>query len=173
MRKAQHIIGLPVIAIETGKQAGTAKDVVIGRDWNVLGVLIDSKHWFSSSRYIAWDDIVSIGADAVTISDEQVVRPWNDDHADFVYLLDGGFKLKGLPVITANGDQLGFVEDVYFGTQMDKKILGYELSGGLISDLTEGRKWLPSPNEATLGEDAVVVPVHCALQDAPSYEEIG
>lgn len=172
MRKAQDITGLPVIVIETGKQAGTAKDFLIDRDWNLQGVLVEAKHWFSSPRYIAWDDIVSIGADAVTVQDEQVVREL-EHNLDAVCLLGGDFKLKGLPVITANGDQLGYVEDVYFGKQMDKKIVGYELSGGLISDLTEGRKWLPSPERATIGEDAVIVPVHCVPQDAPLFDEIG
>ncbi|TMV52764.1 photosystem reaction center subunit H [Paenibacillus mesophilus] len=172
MRRAQDIMGLPVIEIEAGKQVGTAKDFVIDRDWNIQGVLLDSKHWFASPRYIAWDDIVSIGTDAVTVKDEQVVRDY-DDKADTVCLLDGSFKLKGLPVITVNGDHLGMVEDVYFGEQMDKKIVGYELSGGLISDLKEGRKWLPSSEAAKIGEDAVIVPVSCIVQETSSFQEIG
>ncbi|RKN80419.1 PRC-barrel domain-containing protein [Paenibacillus ginsengarvi] len=173
MRKAGDIMGLPVLILATGKQAGIAKDFLIDRDWKLRGILIEAKGWFAASRYIEWDDIEAIGADAVTIKDEQAVRDLGEETADLVPLLDGSFKLKGLPVVTASGDELGFVEDVYFGTQMDKKILGYELSGGLISDLTEGRRWLPLPEEATIGEDAVIVPVHCDLKDAPSIEEIG
>ncbi|PYI53464.1 PRC-barrel domain-containing protein [Paenibacillus flagellatus] len=172
MRRAQDIMGLPVIEIEAGKQVGTAKDFLIDRDWNLQGVLLESKHWFASPRYVAWDDIVSIGADAVTIGNEEAVRSW-DDESDTFGLLNGNFKLKGMPVITVNGDQLGLVEDVYFGEKMDKKIVGYELSGGFISDIKEGRKWLPSPESATIGEDAVIVPVGCVAQDTPSFHEIG
>lgn len=173
MRRAQDIMGLPVIEIETGKQLGTAKDFVIDRDWNIQGVLLESKHWFASPRYIAWDDIVSLGTDAVTVKDEQVVRDHDEDDDRTVCLLDGSFKIKGLPVITVNGDHLGLVEDVYFGEQMDKKIIGYELSGGLISDLKEGRKWLPSSEAVKIGEDAVIVPVSCIVQETPSFQEIG
>lgn len=173
MRRAQDIIGLPVIEIEAGKQVGTAKDVLIDRDWSIQGVLLDSKHWFGSPRYIGWEHIVSIGDDAVMVKDEQAVREWESESADTFPLLDGNLKLKGLPVITVDGEQLGLVEDVYIGEQMDKKIIGYELSGGLITDLKEGRKWIPSLQEAKLGEDAVIVPVHCVAQEMPSFEEIG
>lgn len=172
MRRAQDIIGLPVIEIKTGKQLGTAKDCVIDRDWNIQGVLLESKHWFAAPRYIAWDNIVSVGTDAVTVNDEQAVCE-RDGDADTFLLLDGSFKLKGLPVITVDGHQLGLVEDVYFGEKMDKQIVGYELSDGLISDLKEGRKWLPSSETAVLGEDAVIVPVSCVVQDLPSFQEIG
>ncbi|GAA3408055.1 PRC-barrel domain-containing protein [Paenibacillus hodogayensis] len=173
MRRAQDIIGLPVISIGTGKQLGTAKDVLIDKDWNVQGVLLDSKHWFGSSRHIGWDDVVSVGSDAVTVKEEGVVRELDDHTAGTLLSLNGEFKLKGLPVITEAGDQLGYVEDVYFAKQLDKKIVGYELSGGLIDDLKEGRKWLPSSEEAKIGEDAVIVPLHCVVQETPSFEEIG
>lgn len=168
MRRAQDIMGLPVIEIESGKQVGTAKDFLIDREWNLQGVLLETKLWFGSPTYVAWDDIVAIGTDAVTVRDEQAVREWEAD-ADTVPFLNGTFKLKGLPVITVGGDQLGLVEDVYFGERLDKKIIGYELSGGFISDLKEGRKWLPSPESATIGEDAVIVPVSCVVQDTPSF----
>lgn len=172
MRRAQDIIGLPVIEIETGKQVGTAKDMVIDRNWNIQGVLLDSKIWFGSPRYIEWENIVSFGSDAVTVKDEQSVRSLEDD-AELLCLMNGEFTLKGLPVITTSGEELGVVEDVYFGEQLDKKIIGYELSGGFISDLKEGRKVLPSPESATIGEDAVIVPVHCDVQQSPSIHEIG
>ncbi|MBD2865287.1 PRC-barrel domain-containing protein [Paenibacillus oceani] len=173
MRRAKDIMGLPVLDIEAGKQLGIAKDFLIDRDWNLQGVLLESKNWFASPRYIGWEDIVSIGTDAVTVKDEQAVRSMDDSGSEWVALLDGGFKLKGLPVITLDGENLGLVEDVYFGDKMDKKIVGYELSDGFISDIKEGRKWLPSPQSATIGEDAVMVPVGCVAQETPSFHEIG
>ncbi|MOA67251.1 hypothetical protein D3C78_1943430 [compost metagenome] len=44
---------------------------------------------------------------------------------------------------------------------MGRQIIGYEISEGFISDLKEGRKWLPMPEKVTIGEDAVIVPIHC------------
>jgi uncharacterized protein YrrD len=81
-----------------------------------------------------------------------------DEHVDAASLASGEHKLKGLPVITVNGRQLGFLEDVYFEEKLGRKIEGLEISDGFISDLKEGRKRLPAPDEATIGDDAVIVP---------------
>lgn len=163
MRRAQDIIGLPVIEIETGKQVGTAKDFLIDRDWNLQGLLLETKHWFSSPRFVEWDAIIALGEDAVTIPDEDSVRDL-DDADSALFLASGSSKIKGLPVITVNGVQLGLVEDVYFGEEWGRKIVGYELTEGFLSDLKEGRKWLPSPDQVTLGEDAIIVPVRSDTQ---------
>lgn len=70
----------------------------------------------------------------------------------------GDGKIIGRPVLTFNGRRLGVIEDVYFGENMDKPLLGYELSDGFMTDLTEGRKWLPVNDSFTFGEEAVLVP---------------
>ena len=67
-------------------------------------------------------------------------------------------------MITVGGHELGMVEDVYLDQNWGKQIVGYELSEGFISDLKEGRKWLPMPDSATKGEDAIIVPGHCAQE---------
>jgi uncharacterized protein YrrD len=172
LRRAQDIIGLPVIEIKAGKQLGTAADLLIDREWNVQGVLLESKLWFGSPRFVPWEAIVAFGSDAVTVQNGQAVRPL-DESADLVCLSSGASRLRGMPVITVNGEQLGLVEDVYIGDQLDKKIVGYELSDGFLSDLKEGRKWLPTPETATFGEDAVIVPVHSAPSRTPSFHETG
>ncbi|WP_127579562.1 PRC-barrel domain-containing protein [Paenibacillus koleovorans] len=171
MRKAQDIMGLPVIEIETGKQIGTAKDFLIDRDWNLQGVLLETKHWFSAPRYVKWDHVISFGADAVTIPDGQSVQTL-EDGMELCYFEHGSSKLKGLPIITVNGTNLGMVEDVYFGEQWGKKIVGYELSDGLLADWKDGRKWLPAPEDVTIGADAIIVPGDCdtQLQDVPTFQ---
>ncbi len=171
MRKGQDIMGLPVIEIETGKQIGTAKDFLIDHDWHIQGVLLETKHWFSASRYVKWEDIIALGTDAVTIPNESAVITLEDDQ-QLCYLEYGTTKIKGLPVITVNGIKLGMIEDVYFGEQWGRKIVGYELSEGLLSDLKEGRKWLPTPDCIKIGEDAIIVPVECEvqLQEVPTIQ---
>lgn len=171
MRKAQDIIGLPVIEIETGKQIGTAKDFLIDTDWNLQGVLLETKSWFSAPRYVKWDHIIAFGTDAITIPDGQCIQSLEAD-IELNYLEHGTSKLKGLPIITVNGNQLGLMEDVYFGEQWGKKIVGYELSEGFLSDLKDGRKWLPAPDGIMIGEDVIIVPVDCEtqLQEIPTFQ---
>lgn len=160
MRKAHDLIGLPVITVESGKQVGQVKDLLLDATWHIQGIALETKHWFSSLRYIPWEEIVGAGSDAVTIPNDSVIR--EPEQAEGLYaLLEGSQKIKGLPIVTVGGQQLGMVEDVYLGQEWGKQIVGYELSEGFISDLKEGRRWLPMPESATKGEDAIIVPVHC------------
>lgn len=160
MRKARDVIGLPVINVETGKQVGSAHDLLLNSEWKIEAIILGAKHWFSSPAYIEWNDVLALGEDAITIPGDEVVKAMEDD-LPFYSLVGGHKKVKGLPVITVNGQQLGIVEDVYLEEKMGKHVIGYELSEGFITDLREGRKWLPIPESVILGEDAIVVPVRC------------
>lgn len=159
MRKAKDIIGMPVIEIAGGKQLGHVKDIAMDEEWRVTAVVVETKHWFSGPRIVCCDDIVSFGDDAVTVRDEACVEVI-EASKDWRYLQSSDEKVKGKPVVTVNGSQLGVVEDVYFEENWGKKIVGYELTDGFISDLTDGRKWLPAPERITWGEDAIIVPLH-------------
>lgn len=162
MRRARDIIGLPIICVRSGKQAGTVKDLLLGSDWQAEALLLETKHWFSEVTCIEWNDILALGEDAVTIETEEVIRPLESCAFEGKALLSGDHQVKGLPVITVNGQQLGVIEDVYLETNWGKQVIGYELTEGFISDLKEGRKWLPMPESVTVGEDAVIVPVHAS-----------
>ncbi len=163
MRKAHDLIGLPVLTVDSGKQIGQVKDLLVDPDWNIRGIMLEVKNWFSSLRYIPWEGIVAAGEDAITIPNESVIREF--EHVEECHaFLEGSRKIKGLPVITVGGHKLGVVEDVYLNQNWGKQIVGYELSEGFISDLKEGRRWLPMPVAATKGEDAIIVPVHCAQE---------
>jgi uncharacterized protein YrrD len=159
LRKARDLIGLPVLAVDSGKQLGHAKDLLIDETWHIKGIVIETKHWFSSLKYIESADIIACGDDAITIPNGNVIRSL-DNEARMIAFLSGTRKIKGLPVITIGGQQLGMVEDVYLEQEWGRQIIGYELSEGFISDVKDGRKWLPMPNLATWGEDAIIVPVH-------------
>lgn len=160
MRKARDLIGLPVLTVESGKQLGQAKDILVDSTWNMKGIVLETKNWFSSMRYIRWSDIIAAGEDAITIPNENVILDL-EQGAELTPLVEGNHKIKGLPVVTVGGHQLGMVEDVYLGRNWGTQIVGYELSEGFISDLKEGRRWLPAPESAVIGEDAIIVPVHC------------
>jgi len=159
LRKAKDIIGLPVIEIASGKQLGHVKDIAMDADWRIAAVVVDTKHWFSGPKVVVCEKIVAFGDDAVTVTDEDCVEEMSDD-SPWRYLDGDSGKVKGKPIVTVNGNQLGVVEDVYFEEKLGNKIVGYELTDGFISDLTDGRKWLPVPDRLTWGEDALIVPLN-------------
>ncbi|MBP1995700.1 PRC-barrel domain-containing protein [Paenibacillus eucommiae] len=159
MRKAHEWVGLPVLAINTGKQLGRAKDLVIDDAWMITGIILESKQWFASLRYISSANVAAFGEDAITVADETAVQDL-DDEAKLNAFIGGTRKIKGLPVITVGGEQLGIVEDVYLAQDWGTQIIGYELSEGFISDVKDGRKWLPMPDQAVRGENAIIVSIH-------------
>ncbi|MBD0381750.1 PRC-barrel domain-containing protein [Paenibacillus sedimenti] len=164
MRKAHDLIGLPVLTVESGKQIGQVKDLLLDPTWNIRGIVLETKHWFSSLRYIPWEDLIAAGEDAITIPNDSVIQELEQADGHQYALLEGSRKIKGLPIVTVGGQQLGMVEDVYLNLEWGTQIVGYELSEGFISDLKEGRRWLPMPESATKGEDAIIVPVHCTQE---------
>ena len=121
---------------------------------------MEVKRWYARPKFIKWDDIVSFGDDAITVKSSKSMLTL--EYFDNYHTLEiGQRKLKDLAIMTQEGQQLGRVVDVYFSKKMGKKILGYELSDGFISDIKYGRRWLPFPVQLTLGEDAMIVPNHC------------
>jgi uncharacterized protein YrrD len=160
LKRARDVIGLPIICVQSGKQAGNVKDLLIGAEWQIEAVLLESRRWFSATQCIRWENVIALGDDAITIENEEAIGCL-DESREYTSLLNGDKKVKGMPVLTVNGQQLGIVDDVYLDHDLGKNVVGYELTDGFISDLKDGRKWLPLPESVTVGEDAIIVPVHC------------
>lgn len=156
MRSSQDVIGLPVYAISSGKQVGIVRDLLFDNHQQLFGLLVESKGWMMRRRYIPADRIVSFGFDAVTVDSENVLEPLEDPHEKVVGVCSGKHKLKGLPVMTVTGSELGRLENVYFLEEVGT-LIGYELTDGLITDLREGRKALRSTESLTWGDDALIV----------------
>jgi len=172
LRKAKDIIGLAVIDLATGRKIGKVSDLMFDSNWQLRCILLETKTWLTAPRAIEIEDTVILGEDAVTVTAAPVNKNCPDLPDAFYLLADN--KLIGLPVLTKNGQELGNIEDVYIDEKLDKRIIGFEISEGFLSDVTEGRKWLPFPSEAVLGEDAVIVPVQSHQEVKPlTNQEIG
>lgn len=157
MRGACNMIGLPVVDIVTGKRIGTVKDFLVSGQWKIRGIVLNYKSWFNPARYVEWSALVSAGDDALIVNSKKSVKKWENTPGTY-YLSSGKSKLKGLPLVSAAGIQMGRLEDVYFSEKMEDSIVGVELSDGLLTDLQEGRSIIPVPAGATRGEDVITVP---------------
>ncbi|MFC7681336.1 PRC-barrel domain-containing protein [Paenibacillus sp. GCM10028914] len=156
--KLQEMIGLAVFDVENGKEIGKIHDFILDENWLIIGLEIEGKALFSSHvKTVSWEDIEAYGEDAVMIRSVEAVQKTDPDNIPFTYLL-GRRKLKEMQVITEDGIMLGRISDVYFEQEKGNTILGLEISDGFVSDLLEGRKWLPCTTEMAIGESAVMVP---------------
>ncbi|WP_340031065.1 PRC-barrel domain-containing protein [Paenibacillus sp. FSL K6-1122] len=156
--KLQEMIGLAVFDVEDGKQVGKIQDFIVNDDWEIEGIELENKGLFTNHvKIVQWQDIVAYGEDAVMIRNQQAVRKTGADDIKYTYLL-GRSKLKEMSVLTEEGLLLGRVSDVYFDQELGNTIIGIEITDGFMSDLIEGRKWLPCTSDMSIGESAIMVP---------------
>jgi uncharacterized protein YrrD len=158
--RLQHLIGLPVIEMNAGKHVGHVKDAWFDEHWQLGGIVLDAGSRFTKMKAVVWSEVLVCGEDAVIIMNETSVKRTKQADVQRSFLT-GTVRLKDLPVITAHGEQLGRVSDVYFGELQGTQIIGYALTDGFIADIMEGRKWLPAPlqaDEVMLGNDVIIVP---------------
>lgn len=152
------MIGLAVFDVEEGIEIGKVCDFILDAQLTITGFELERKALFSSMvKVIDWSDIVAYGEDAVMIRNQQAVRKTKADNIQFTYSL-GKNKLKDLPVITEDGLMLGKISDVYIDKEVGNTIVGLEISDGFVTDIIEGRKWLPYTADMVVGENAIVVP---------------
>ncbi|MDR7315098.1 PRC-barrel domain-containing protein [Brevibacillus nitrificans] len=158
MRKALDVVGLPVVCLQTGEAIGTVRDILCDSSWYVRGVLLSEQGWFHPGTYIPTERIHAVGESCLTVSGKDAITPLlHLAGLEPVGFVTGKTKLKGKAVITASGELLGRLEDVYFSANWEK-LVGYELSNGWFADITEGRKRLFAPPTVIVGEENLIVP---------------
>ncbi len=149
MFKGRDIIGLSVVDKATGKDCGAIDDLILDLEQGkVTALSVKSVGWLTSSRVVPLELVQKMGSDAVLI-DEEAKAAQSDDGC-------GIKSLKGCSVISSEGKDLGTVEDLIMEVQ-DGRVLGWEISDGLVQDLVEGRRVLPVGSVITCGLDRFIV----------------
>ncbi|MCC6798858.1 MAG: PRC-barrel domain-containing protein [Anaerolineae bacterium] len=130
MLKGSDLIGLPVVAADTGRIPQMTQDIVMspGKD-RLLGLLTDKGGWLSRAQVIPWFEVISAGVDAVVIrSQESIVEARDMPEAQRV--LEGTVRLRGARMCTTDGVNLGVITDLFFHRQTGATE-GYEVCGRL------------------------------------------
>lgn len=156
MNKLSNLIGLPVLETQAGMQIGMVEEVLLDIDQAIVrGIIIDSENWFFQAYGIGFEDLLSIGRDAVMVRGSEVVR----DLACFssssnIYRLND---LMNKQIYTDAGFLLGILMDVAFDATTGE-IREYQVSDSVITDLLYGRQTMPLPQAQVIGQDKVIVP---------------
>ncbi|NMA70289.1 MAG: photosystem reaction center subunit H [Desulfitobacterium sp.] len=147
MRRAREIVGLPVLCLKDGNQIGWVKDVVFHEENRKIdGILMERASFFQSSKGIPREHIEVFGKDAVTAKEHVVQKLQGVRWSQKV----------GNQVFTQGGEAKGTIEDVFLDDSVEN-IVGFEVSDGLFSDLTEGRGTILQANVVVDGKDILIV----------------
>ena len=161
MIKGKELLGRPVVAMSNGAQVDNVHDVVFDHQGNrVLALLVEEGGWFSAAKAVPFGRVQSIGEKAVMIAaPEDVVNTGRDPVLKEA--LAGKTNLIGMTLLTTDGETLGKITDVYFD-ERSGQVEGYEASGGLFADMTNGRTFIPAPQSIQIGQDSAIVPADVA-----------
>jgi uncharacterized protein YrrD len=147
--------GLPVYEMQKGKKIGEVCDLNITNTGIVKGLILKKNGIFKKSQTIDIEDVSSFGWDGVMIDNDHVLKALTNTPE---YTLQHHQQLQGKVVMTTEGERLGILEDVYFMEELGT-IVGYEISDGFFSDVTEGKQVVKTSESPAIGEDAIIVKV--------------
>lgn len=154
MRKVKGLIGQKLISLTDGHHIAPVKDVVIDAEHaNVTALVVEEGGVLSSTRVVPMDAIHSFGRDAIVIEGDDAVVD-----ASTVPALDvsADRSLSGMKLFSDAGEEVGTIADVYFQEE-GGRIVGFEVSSGMIGDLASGPRFLPAEQIDHIGDDIVYV----------------
>lgn len=155
MRKESELIGLPVISKETGKKIATIREIIYSEKKNkVVGILVSEGNIFREARLIQFNNVDSIGKDALIIENENLVE--KSSLLPEINQLINEKKITEDEILTEDGESLGHVRDIIIDVE-NGTVLGFILTDGLIQDLKEGRNVLPYSIETIFGENSIII----------------
>jgi len=159
MRKGHSITGLQVISQSSGKDLGKVLDLIFDRDANqCLALVLREKSLLHSAQVVRYENIVSIGKDAVIVgADDAVINPLDDSRLRVV--LERDTSLTGTKIVSESGQDLGSFADAYID-EPTGRVVGYEVSGGFVADTMSGKRYIPTERtkELRVGDDVLIAP---------------
>ncbi len=176
MRKGHSLMGLPVIAQSNGENLGKVLDLIFDHDADeCVALVVKERDVFGlvSARVVLWSEVLTIGPDAVMARAPESRIVANQDKR-LQRLMERDHHLAGTSIYTTDGQNLGTFGDVFLDPESGR-VLGYEVSGGFVSDTMSGKRFLTAEVGPDVGKDTILVPPHTAelLQEQADSEPGG
>ncbi|HEX8229048.1 MAG TPA: PRC-barrel domain-containing protein [Chloroflexia bacterium] len=156
MRKGKSVIGQGILSYNEGAKVGSVKDLLIGMNNDrVVALLVEEGGLLSSPKVVPFEFVTSFGKDAVVMTDlKGIIAVDNYPEADEI--LARNDKLLDKKVFTETGEDYGKITDVFFSEQ-GGRVVGYEVSGGLIENVKSGTSYLPLEDIVNIGPDVILI----------------
>jgi uncharacterized protein YrrD len=160
--------GRSVVTLDNAETAGQVSDLLLDlANQRVLGFRINMSGMFSGHKNLALSDIRSIGQDAVTVANAEVLKD-DKDSTNIAKLPDVG-DVAGSKVMGDAGNQVGTVSDIDFDTNSGQ-ISGYVLSEGFLTRLQGIIHLVPAADVKSIGSKMIVVSDAVAEPGAASQQ---
>jgi uncharacterized protein YrrD len=155
--KGRDLIGLKVISLENGKLINKVDEIVYDpKENNVKALVVDQGGWFADTKIVLYQDIKSIGQDAVVIDSEDVIKKASDVQENITHIVKDDNYLTTNRVMTENGTDLGQVSDVVFDKE-NGHVVELEITQGTVDNIKSGKKHISVNDVIKTGEDVMIV----------------
>jgi uncharacterized protein YrrD len=155
--RASDVINLPVISRDSGEKIDNVEDVVYDPNTNqIVALLVDKGGWFDNAKIIKYEDVYSIGHDAVLVKSIKARQNAAKVSSTLSRIAKSDTHLSQTHIITEDGDDLGRVTDILFDFQTGQ-VQEFEVSQGGLKDLQSGKKRVKVEDIVTIGKDATIV----------------
>lgn len=151
-----------------GQIVGEVCDLGISNSGKINCLLIKTKKLFSNIYRLPISQVASYGEHGIVLTKEVILEKFKMQ--DVEHTLNHAKPLSKKLTISKSGDQLGLLEDVYFLEEVGT-IVGYELTDGFFTDITEGKKVVQASEPPKFGEDAIIVSVN-QMRGGVTYDEV-
>ncbi|AZB44922.1 photosystem reaction center subunit H [Bacillus sp. FJAT-42376] len=160
MKKSIEIVGLPIVCITEGTEAGEVKSLVINPEKGTVDFLtVEHAEWQVSVKAIPFKKIVGIGEYAVTIESENSIIDLNEIPIAN-QLVNKRIKINDTRVMTRKGQLLGEAKE-FFVDEDNGLILGLQIGH------KEKQVTIASSDVMTFGKDILVVKEDVHFHSAP------
>lgn len=152
--ESRMILGLPVIALETGRLMGKVQALAVDTDEKKVNALILGEKVFLRTKSLAvyFNRLRSLGSDAITISSEgDVVELASQPGLE--KMLENSFLHQ--KAISEKGNLIGTIEGFTFDPTSGV-LHGLLVKGGYASSLPDGTGFLPRRAISNFGRDFVI-----------------
>lgn len=164
MKKSIEIVGLPIVCISEGKEAGEVKSLVINPEKGTVDFLtVEHAEWQVSVKAIPFKKIVGIGEYAVTIESENSIIDLNEIPIAN-QLVNKRIKINDTRVMTRKGQLLGEANE-FFVDDDSGAILGIQVGQ------KDRQVVIESADVLTFGKDILVVKEDVHYYTAPEQLE--
>lgn len=168
MRKGKDLLGMPVVGQQDGAQLGRVRDLLFNHDTDqLLALVLSEKELFGliDAQVVPWSELVSIGSDVILVRNAASQKKLRDDEQvrEFAHRETA---LGGTQILTSDGKNLGTLADMVLDEHTGR-VLGYEVSGGLVADTLKGKQFLPQVTGLTVGDDVAIAPSTAANEMRP------
>lgn len=156
MRTFSLVKGQPVFNRQNGTKIGEVCDLWITDTGVVKGLLIKNGSFFKQTAFLSIEKVSSFGSDGIMVDGSSQLEKLKIVPE---YTLAHHKSLVGKMLFSKEGDALGILEDVYFQEELGT-IVGYEVTDGFFTDITEGKQVINTQMPPAIGKDAIIVDVN-------------